>query len=117
LTLEGSPARASIAASTFEQLQIERVEIGVGRFQKTLDPTLAELSDFEWSFIDGYHFEEPTIDFLTRIAARISRPGVVLVDDIAWSEGMVRAWATIKAIAGVSLAVDLGRIGLCLLEP
>jgi predicted O-methyltransferase YrrM len=117
VTLEGQPARAAIAESTFAELGLEDVEIRVGHFEQTLDPALTELDGLDWSFIDGHHFEEPTVDYYTRIAARIGRPGVILVDDIVWSEGMMRAWARIAPMPGISFAVELGRIGLCLLEP
>jgi predicted O-methyltransferase YrrM len=116
VTLEGAPAKAMIAERTFAELGLDHVEIRGGRFQRTLDPVLAELDGMDWSFIDGYHFEEPTIDFYSRIAARATRPCLILVDDIRWSDGMKNAWATISAKPDISVAVELGRIGLCLLE-
>jgi predicted O-methyltransferase YrrM len=116
VTLEGSPGRCSIAADTFAQLGLDNVELRVGRFEKTLDPALEELGSLDWAFIDGHHQELPTIKYFERISAHIDRPGLILVDDIRWSEGMVSAWNQITVRPDVSLAVDLGRMGLCLFE-
>jgi hypothetical protein len=47
-------------------------------------------------FIDGHHQEEPTLRYHEG-ARRIIHPrGIIVHDDIAWSAGMVRAWAKIR---------------------
>jgi predicted O-methyltransferase YrrM len=116
VTLEGSPGKSSIATDTFVQLGLDNVEMRVGRFENTLDATLEELGALDWAFIDGYHKELATIDFFDRISGRITRPGLILIDDIRWSEGMANAWNQIRVRPNVSVTVDLGRMGLCVFE-
>jgi len=41
---------------------------------------------------------------------------LVVFDDIAWSDGMRRAWNRIARSEGVEVAVDLGPLGLCVIN-
>jgi predicted O-methyltransferase YrrM len=116
VTLEGAPGRSSIATEVFAELGLDNVELRVGPLKETLDPTLEELGSFDWAFMDAHHKEKPTLEWFDRISTRVARPGLILVDDIGWSEGMASAWGRISARPDVSLAVALGRIGLCLFE-
>jgi hypothetical protein len=41
---------------------------------------------------------------------------MVIFDDIHWSEGMLRAWETIKKDSAVTLSIDLFFIGIVLFK-
>jgi hypothetical protein len=43
---------------------------------------------------------------------RLAEGGVAVFDDIHWTEEMQRAWARIEQHAGISVALDLGRLGV-----
>lgn len=115
-TLEGSEGRAGVAAETFERLGLERAEVVVGRFDRTLDAVLADRAPIGFAFIDGHHDERATMDYFERVAAVAGPPGVLVFDDIDWSPGMERAWDAIRADEKVALAIDFGHVGLCVVD-
>lgn len=113
-SLEGHRDRAAVATDTWERLGFADAEVVVGRFDKTLPRTL-ETGPFDVVFVDGNHDGDATRSYVAAIRA-VSRPRALLVlDDIAWSEGMVGAWRDVSRELSSSVSVDLGRVGLVLL--
>jgi predicted O-methyltransferase YrrM len=89
-----------------------RVEIVVGNFDKTLQPTLNQLVTLDMAFIDGNHRYEPTIDYFEKCLPHTHENTVLIFDDIHWSADMERAWKTIKAHPSVKLTLDLFWCGI-----
>lgn len=115
LTLEADPGRVELARANLERLGLGvRVEARAGRFDDELDEALREAGEVGFAFVDGHHRLEPTLDYFERIVRQLSRPGVILLDDIRWSEEMGQAWSRISADPRVALALDLHGLGLCL---
>ncbi|HEV2074633.1 MAG TPA: class I SAM-dependent methyltransferase, partial [Thermoleophilaceae bacterium] len=115
VTLEADPGRVELARANLAHLGLDaRVEARVGRFEDQLDEVLDEAGGLGFAFVDGHHRLEPTLDYFERIVRRLSRPGVVLLDDIRWSEEMAEAWSRVAADPRVALALDLHGLGLCL---
>lgn len=118
VTIEGAPTLVEIARRALDDLGLLRAEVVTGRFQDVLEPVLEEHGPIDFAFVDGHHDEHATVSYFETIAPRLS-PGALLVfDDIAWSPGMTSAWRRIAADERVGVAVDLERIGLCIVgEP
>lgn len=117
LTLEADRSRVELARANLERLGLSaRVEARAGRFEETLGPALRRAGELDFAFIDGHHKLGPTLDYFERVTARLRRPGVILLDDITWSKGMRRAWATISADPRVLLTVDLHGLGVCVVD-
>jgi predicted O-methyltransferase YrrM len=115
-SLEGYADRADVARDTFARLGFRDAEVIVGRFHRTLTPTL-ESGPFDLVFVDGHHDGDATIAY-TELIRRASRPGAVLVlDDISWSPGMRAAWKEIASRLSDSTCCDLERFGLIVLGP
>jgi predicted O-methyltransferase YrrM len=115
-SLEGYEDRASVARDTFARLGFGDAEVVVGRFHRTLAPTL-ETGPFDLVFIDGHHDGGATVAY-TELIRRASRPGTVLVlDDISWSPGMRTAWEQIATRLRGSTCCDLRRFGLVVVGP
>ncbi len=116
VTLEGDPGRSRLAVQNLERLGLgARADARPGRFGDTLDPLLAEVTGLGFAFVDGNHNLRPTLNYFERIGARMTRPGVILFDDITWSEGMWEAWSRISADERVAVAINLHGLGLCVL--
>jgi predicted O-methyltransferase YrrM len=116
VSLEGHQDRADVAVACWQRLGLHNAEVVVGRFERTLDDVLAGES-FDLVFVDGNHDGDATRSYVERFRA-VSRPGAVMVlDDIAWSEGMTQAWTDIRDGLTDSLASDLGRLGVIVLGP
>jgi predicted O-methyltransferase YrrM len=113
VTLEGAPALAELARANLAELGLENVEVVTGRFAETLAPTLDRLGALGYAFIDGHHDQQATIDYFTTIRPALTTPAVVVLDDIAWSAGMTRAWRAVRSDPAVRVSVGLGTMGVC----
>ncbi len=115
-TIEGSPEIAKRATKSFEYLKLKNIHQVVGNFDNVLAPTLAQLKKVDLFFIDGNHREEPTIDYFNLVKPFLNEDSMIIFDDIHWSEGMLRAWETIKKDSAVTLSIDLFFIGIVLFK-
>jgi predicted O-methyltransferase YrrM len=109
-TLEASAPRLRVAAEVIASLGLDdRVEMVPGRFEDTLEATLAAHGPMQFAFVDGNHRADATHEYFERLHG----DRVVLVfDDIRWSDGMRDAWASIESSPKVAAALDLGRLGV-----
>lgn len=114
VTIEALEGRVGIAEDVLDHLGLDRVEIRAGRFEEHLGAVLNELGRVDLVFIDGNHDELATQLYFEAILPFMSERGVLVFDDIDWSEGMERAWGVISTDDRLRLAVDLGRAGVCL---
>ncbi|MGC4013227.1 MAG: class I SAM-dependent methyltransferase [Luteolibacter sp.] len=112
LTLEGSPAIATVATASFERLQLSNISLMQGHFDDTLPAALDELGRPDFVFVDGNHREEPTLRYFGQVCARSHNDTIVVFDDIHWSSGMEKAWERIKDHPSVRCSIDLFFIGL-----
>ncbi|MFO0750220.1 MAG: class I SAM-dependent methyltransferase [Myxococcota bacterium] len=116
VSLEGSPALADLSRRNLVGLGLgERVSIRLGRFNDTLKPTLESDGPFDFVFVDGHHDENATLDYFELIHPHMKAGGIIVFDDVDWSDGMKRAWQKIATDPRFAVSVDLGRIGVRLL--
>ena len=94
-TIEGSPNIAEIAKENHRFFGLSNVSVFVGRFDIVLPKLLEEISPIDFAFIDGHHDREATLSSFKQILPFMAKGGVMLFDDIAWSEGMREAWREI----------------------
>lgn len=115
VTLEGAAGLTDLARRHLDALGLgDRTEIVTGLFRETLAPTLDRFKPIDLAFIDGHHDEQATQEYFEQLLAVVEGPAVVVFDDIAWSDGMVRAWEALVDHPGVNQSVDLERVGICL---
>jgi predicted O-methyltransferase YrrM len=117
VTMEGARALADRSAANLAGLGLRNVEVVPGLFRTTLDEVLSRHRPVELAFVDGHHDERATLEYLDRIFPALAEPAVVVFDDIRWSEGMARAWVAIQDDPRVRVAVDLDRVGICVVGP
>jgi predicted O-methyltransferase YrrM len=116
ITLEGSSAVASVAKQNFEKLKLKNIELIEGNFDATLSQVIKQLSIVNFSFIDGNHRKEPTINYFHQLLKHSAESTILIFDDIHWSEEMEQAWNEIKQHSSVTLSIDLFFIGLIFLR-
>jgi predicted O-methyltransferase YrrM len=116
VTLEGATSLANIARNNLQELGLDTVDIVVGRFQDTLPEVLASRQPVDYVFVDGHHDEDATVGYFEQILPFLAEISLVVFDDIAWSDGMRRAWNRIVHHGEVEVAVDLGPVGLCVID-
>jgi len=95
-TMEGNKNKVEVAKKLLANLALDNVEIIIGKFQDTLQSCLNNVQQVDFAFIDGDHQELSTINYSNMVKQHRCPETIVVFDDIAWSEGMVRAWNTLK---------------------
>jgi len=116
VTLEGAESLAKLAEGYFLNLGLDNAEVVIGLFQDTLKIVLEENRPIDYAFVDGHHQEEPTLAYFREILPFLSERAVMVFDDISWSDGMKRAWNTIKAHESIKVCLDLVYVGICIVD-
>ncbi len=116
VTMEGAESLASLARQNFQQLGFDNVSVVTGRFQDTLEYTLKQTGTIDYAFIDGHHDEKATLAYFEKIYPFLSEEAVLVFDDVSWSPGMKRAWNTIVADNRIGVAVNLKKLGICIVD-
>ncbi len=113
ITMEGSEAVAGIAKENFAKEQLKHIELVLGDFDSTLQPTLNSITtNIDFIFIDGNHRYEPTVRYFKQLLPHVNEQSVIIFDDVHWSEEMEQAWEEIKKHPSVTLTIDLFFIGI-----
>lgn len=93
-TWEGCPLTLSKAREGWKHLGLHHlVQSEVGPFQRHLD-ALTPQQKWDVIFVDGFHEERATLNMIDRLAPHVTV--CIVVDDIAWSPGMHRAWQALQ---------------------
>lgn len=111
-TIEGAPALAKIARENHEKLRCNNIEVIEGRFVDVLPKLLPSLEGVDFAFIDGHHDRDATINYFTTILPYINPYGIMVFDDITWSDGMRKAWNHIKIQADAKEIVTTSKFGV-----
>jgi predicted O-methyltransferase YrrM len=112
VTFEGNSAMISIAQTNFEHFHQNNIELIEGNIDQTLPDYLQNPAKIDFVLIDANHRYEPTISYFNQIARRMSDHGIIVLDDIYYSEEMARAWSEIRKHDLVYGSVDLFRCGI-----
>lgn len=115
-TVEGAASLLSLARKNLQLLDLDNVCVVAGRFQDVLDDVLRELGPVEYAFIDGHHDEGATLAYFEKMNPHLSDRSILIFDDISWSNGMKRAWKRIRESRTVKISLDLGVIGICIMD-
>ena len=111
-TIEGSNELANIAKSNRVKANCQNVIQKVGRFSDVLPTLLPDISPIDFAFIDGHHDRDATIRYFEQIANFMSKEGVMVFDDITWSDGMREAWRQIKESDKCELLEESEKFGI-----
>ena len=114
VTIEAEPALCEFAAGLFDRTGIANILIRQGLFEEQLPAVLNEYPAPGIVFIDGNHAYEPTLRYFREIKT-VMTTGILIFDDICWSEEMCHAWQVIRTESEVS--IDLFSMGLVIIRP
>jgi predicted O-methyltransferase YrrM len=112
-TFEGARAWAAVAVQGLSRLGLaDRATVEVGAIDESLPGALETIGPVDYAFLDADHTEEATVKHFDTIARHMAPGGVAVLDDIAFSVGMSRAWHTIRRRDRVADGIALGRMGI-----
>jgi len=114
-TIEGSAPLASLASETISQIS-PKYKVHNLLFDEALDDLLPKLDHVDLAFIDGHHEKIATIHYWQRIAPKMRDGGIVIFDDVSWSQDMRDCWNYLSVQPEFSHAFDFGSIGICICD-
>lgn len=112
ITLEGCMETAEEAVSNFEMLEVENIQIVVGKFEDSLPEVLSDIKKLDYVFFDGNHRKAPTLQYFNQCLENAHEDSIFVFDDIHWSEEMESAWEEIKKHPKVLITIDLFFLGI-----
>jgi predicted O-methyltransferase YrrM len=112
ISIEGSEELSAIARSNFMAADLSNIEILSGSFDENLRVIKEREIRPGLVFIDGDHRKDSVIRNFSYIAGFSGSDTVIIVDDIHSSEEMDESWEWIKSHEGVTITIDLFRMGL-----
>jgi len=115
-TLEGAPSLAQLSTENLRGLGLTNVEVVPGRFQDTLAGVLDQHQPIGYAFIDGHHDGQATLAYFEQIYPHLAERAVLVFDDILYYPSMRAAWQTLAADPRIAIAVDLSRMGVCVVD-
>jgi len=116
-TFEGSTAIGNLAQHHFNKIKAENIHLHSGEFGQTFQPFISSATYIDFAFIDGNHRKAPTLDYFNLLLKKLTPDGIIVFDDIHWSEEMEAAWEDIKNHPSVTLSIDLFFIGIAFINP
>lgn len=115
MTLEGSEAVLALAQGVWRALKLENIAWQQGNIDNTLFKCARERLDI--AYVDANHTYEATMRYVQYLLPRLTERGVVVIDDIHYSEDMERAWQELKQDKQVTTSMDLYHIGMLFVNP
>jgi len=112
VTMEGAPAIAKEAHTTFVLLDLKNIQIIEGDFASSLPVYLNSIPHIGMVYIDGNHRYLPTMDYFKLLLSKVNEHSILIFDDIYWSNEMEKAWGEIKKQEEVTLTIDLFHVGI-----
>ena len=136
VTMEGSEAVLRVAQGVWKMLKLENIEWIQGNIDDTLyNIYIVQSSEFrvqnsdvrvqsseakgeriDLAFVDANHTYEATIRYADFLLNRLTEKGILVLDDIHYSEQMERAWCELKADPRVTTSMDLYHVGLLFVD-
>ena len=112
-TMEGAAGWAAVAAQGLDDLGLgERARVEVGAIDDLLPELAARLDPIDYAFLDADHSVQATLEHFEVLLPHLSPGATVLLDDIAQSDEMRRAWMSIGASRRAATSLSLGRMGV-----
>jgi predicted O-methyltransferase YrrM len=116
-TIEADQNISNFAKQTFKKFKLEdTVKLHTQTFEEFFK-TVSSEKKYDFIYLDGDHTEKATIENALKCEKHLNENGVLVLDDIYWSEGMTAAWEYLKNHSTFSYSIDLFRVGLLFKMP
>lgn len=112
ISIEGDEGLLDFAKKLAQHAEIKNIEFINGHFDTALPELLEKTNRLDFLYVDGNHTYEATKKYFEVSLEKVGEEGVIVFDDIYWSEGMTKAWREIKKHPEVSLSIDAFYFGM-----
>ena len=103
-TVEGS---SSISDINSQDPHSNKIRFHNSSFQDFLDACNKTGDTYDCIVLDGHHEYEPTLTYIDQCMGLLNAEGIIIMDDIYWSTGMMKAWKELNARHDWNLKIDL----------
>ena len=69
------------------------------------------------AYVDANHTYDATMRYVDHLLGCMDEKGIIVIDDIHYSDPMERAWTALKADSRVTTSMDLYAMGLLFVDP
>lgn len=111
ITVEGNYNLCDFAKNSFKYNKIHNISVKNGMFDDLLDEISDQIIEPAFIFIDGSHSYKSTLRYFNYFAERISE-GIIVLDDIHWSNDMHKAWKEIIQTKKNQATIDFFYMGM-----
>ncbi len=109
ITIEACPQTFAYTREKITPFCSNNIQFINDTFEHVLNQNLPV---FDFVFIDGHHDGKALLHYLEKIKPYIHNETILLLDDIRWSDDMLKAWSEIISFEDYHLTIDLFRMGL-----
>src|SRR5262249_59010327 len=111
--IERSKLMAELAKANLAQVSSKATVVNAP-FVQGLNLVLPELlAPLDLVLLDGHPDTEATTYYVDRVAPHMADGGVLVLDDLAFNEGIRTVLSALRRRPGVTWTVDAGRVGVC----
>lgn len=116
-TIEGNLELVALATDHFNSLNVKNISIHAGLFDNKLSNILKKANGKTLFYIDGHHAEKPLLSYIDTIHQHCKSINYcICIDDINWSNGMRKAWSSLKYDDRWQYSIDLFHAGILIFD-
>jgi predicted O-methyltransferase YrrM len=116
ITFEGNESLVKTAKELLKKLHCENIQIIQGNIDDRLPEFLVKAEKIDLAVIDANHTEKALISYFDMLKVKMVPGGMVVIDDIRWSNEMYRGWKKVHADRRVSLSIEFMHKGLLIFD-
>jgi len=115
VTVEGSEKLCEIAKNNLGKIS-NKFQILNKMFDQALESLIDKEEKFDIGFVDGQHEKKATLFYAQKLKKLVRPGGIIIFDDIYWSEDMNDGWNELVRDDDYSETIDLGNRGICIIK-
>ena len=113
-TVEGSK---SISSVNEQDSHNDKIRFHTASFESFIEAQLNKGTKYDCIVLDGHHEYLPTISYVAQCRHMLNPAGLIVLDDIYWSQGMTKAWLELKLSQDYNMSIDLFFYGILSMKP
>ncbi len=112
VSIDASEIVSQFSQAHFQKNGYSNIHFRKGFFDEEINKLEMPAEGWDIVFIDGNHTYNATIKYFNFFKDKLSKKGIMIFDDIYWSEEMKKAWKEITENPETTLCIDLFAMGL-----
>jgi predicted O-methyltransferase YrrM len=109
-SVDGCSETHRVAKEYLSNYPVYNIELRTEEFFQFL---VSDERFWDFVYIDGNHQYEASLKLVAMTKEKLNKNGIIIMDDIHWSNGMIKAWKEI-VLSGKYLCIDIFRMGILL---